>query len=146
MEATHAAVDSEPRASTAGALDLLSEAEAEQARIAAADRHVVFRVPESQRLAMLVAVREAVTAGLTDEAIATCMATIRPILHAMSGSDYFSVGPKRDLALLEGYLREGDISHAIALIRDLSRVRWWVKVTGMTLLCAATLAFWLLRR
>lgn len=146
MQESHAAPDPEPRASTAEALVLLSEAEAEQARIAAADRSVVFRVPENQRLAMLVAVREAVSAGLSEPAIAACIDTIRPIVHAMSGSDYFSVGPKRDLAALERYLREHDIASAIALIRDLSRVRWWVKVTGMSLLCAATLLFWLLRR
>lgn len=145
MQELHAS-EPEPRVATAGALDLLSDAEAEVGRIAAADRHAVFRVPESQRLAMLVAVREAVTAGLSEQAIATCIDTVRPILYAMSGSDYFAVGPRRDLAALERYLRDHDIAHAIALIRDLSRVRWWVRVTGMTLLCAATLAFWLLRR
>ena len=137
----------ESRASTGEALALLSEAEAELGRIAAADRSSgVFRVPESQRLAMLVAVRDAVSAGLSEEAIAACLAAVRPILYAMSGSDYFAVGPKRDLAALERFLREHDITRAIALIRDLSRVRWWVKVTGMSLLCAATLAVWLLRR
>jgi hypothetical protein len=144
MQERHATLESP---ATGDALALLSEAEAELGRIAAADRSSgVFRVPESQRLAMLVAVREAVSAGLSEQAIAACMATVRPILHAMSGSDYFAVGPKRDLAALERFLRANDVPHAIALIRDLSRVRWWVTVTSMSLLCAATLAFWLLRR
>lgn len=145
MQEPHASAH-QPRASTEDDLARLSEAEAELGRIAAADRSVLFRVPESQRLAMLVAVREAVSAGLSEQAIAACVAAVRPILRAMSGSDYFAVGPSRDLATLERYLRQHDIPRAVALIRDLSRVRWWVKATGMALLCAATLAFWLLRR
>lgn len=123
---------------------LLEEARAEQQRAAERERRSpLLSVPESQRLAMIVAVREAAAAGLTDAAIDTCVATIRPTLLAMNGSDYFVVGPRSDLAAIERHLRQGEPERAVALIRDLSRMRWWASVAFLALLA---LVFWLWRR
>jgi hypothetical protein len=126
---------------------LLDQARAEHERVVAEESNLgLFRLPRSRPLAMIVAVREAAAAGFTDQAIAACMDTIDPILDAMSGSDFFAVGPRRDLAAIERSLRARDVERAVEIIRSLSRLRWWVSVSGMVFVCVVTLLFWLMRQ
>ncbi|WP_428263880.1 hypothetical protein [Haliangium sp.] len=136
------------RRPTEETLSLLAEArtEVERARAEHSAFASVFRVPEHEYLSMLVAVREAAAAGLDDDAIATCCDAIRPTLSQMSGSDFFTTGPRRDLLLIERYLREDRVEDALEFIAEMSRTRPWLTIAGLVFLCVATLVFWLLRR
>ena len=134
-----------PTDDTRAAVDA-ARAEVAEARASGDVGGALWRIPASDHLAMIVAVREAAAAGLTDEAINACCEHIWPTLSQMSGSDFFTTGPRRDRRFIRRYLVQGRVDDAVEFIRGLSCLRWWVSVAGLTLLCLLTAAMWLLRR
>ena len=105
-----------------------------------------LRISRSAQLGMIAAVYEAALAGLGDDAVRRCMDHIRPLLGQTCGSDFAGKGAVRDALAIERLLRNSRVEDAAAYIENCSRLRWWVALLGYVLLCAITLAFWLLRR
>lgn len=134
-----------PTDDTRAALEA-ARAEVTEARANGDVGGALWRIPASEHLEMIVAVRAAAAAGLTDAAIDACCEQIWPTLSQMSGSDFFTTGPRRDRRFIRRYLVQGRVDDAVEFIRGLSCLRWWVSVAGLTFLCLLTAAMWLLRR